>query len=90
MPLPRLHLIRLVPQEPDQHTQAASSAESEAGCQHHHPVRLSWAKLLERFFEINMDHGPNCGGELEIIAAILEQPGNREDPEASGSAGRRV
>ena len=25
-------------------------------------------------FEIDMEHCPNCGGELKIIAAILEQP----------------
>jgi hypothetical protein len=24
--------------------------------------------------EIDMEHGPNCGGKLRIIAAILEQP----------------
>ena len=88
VPRPRLHLIRLhgvlapnaklralvVPQEPEQHTQAAAPAESEAGCQHHHPVRLSWAKLLKRVFEIDLEHCANCGGELKIIAAILEQP----------------
>jgi len=38
------------------------------------PVRLSWAKLLKRVFEIDLEHCPNCGGELKIIAAILEQP----------------
>jgi len=37
-------------------------------------VRLGWAKLLNRVFEIDMEHCPNCGGELRIIAAILEQP----------------
>ena len=37
-------------------------------------MRLSWAKLLKRVFEIDMEHCPNCGGELKIIAAILEQP----------------
>ena len=36
-------------------------------------MRLSWAKLLMRAFEIDMAHCPNCGGELKIIAAILEQ-----------------
>ena len=41
---------------------------------HHRPMRLSWAKLLKRVFEIDMEHCPNCGGELKIIAAILEQP----------------
>jgi len=25
-------------------------------------------------FEIDMEHCPNCGGELKIIAAILQQP----------------
>ena len=54
--------------------QAAKPAECEAGCAHHRPVRLSWAKLLKRVFEIDMAHCPNCGGELKIIAAILEQP----------------
>ena len=28
----------------------------------------------KRVFEIDMEHCPNCGGELKIIAAILEQP----------------
>jgi hypothetical protein len=37
-------------------------------------VRLSWARLLERVFEIDMEHCPSCGGELKIIAAILEAP----------------
>ena len=32
------------------------------------------AKLLKRLFEPGMAHGPNCGGELEIVAAILEAP----------------
>ena len=37
-------------------------------------MRLSWAKLLKRVFALDLEHGPNCGGELRIIAAILEQP----------------
>jgi len=64
----------VVPQEPEPPTQAASPAEYEATCTHHRPVRLSWAKLLKRVFEIDLEHCPNCGGELKIIAAILEQP----------------
>ena len=31
-------------------------------------------RLLKRVFEIDLEHCPNCGGELKIIAAILEQP----------------
>jgi hypothetical protein len=37
-------------------------------------VRISWARLLKRVFDIDMQHCPNCGGgELRIIAAILER-----------------
>jgi hypothetical protein len=34
---------------------------------------MGWAKLLKHVFEIDLEHCPNCGGELKIIAAILEQ-----------------
>ena len=37
-------------------------------------MRLSWAKLLKRVFEIDRAHCPNFGGEFKIIAPILEQP----------------
>lgn len=88
VPRPRLHLIRLhgvlapnaklralvVPQEAEALAQAAPPAECEANCAHHRPVRLSWARLLKRVFEIDLEHCPNCGGELKIIAAILEAP----------------
>jgi hypothetical protein len=34
---------------------------------------LAWT--LERLFDIDMQHRPNCGaGELKIIAATLERP----------------
>ncbi len=29
-------------------------------------------KLLKRVFDLDLQHCPNCGGELRIIAAILE------------------
>ena len=35
-------------------------------------VRISWARLLKRVFDIGMDHSPHCGGKLKIIAAILK------------------
>ena len=63
-----------VPQVLKSPTQAEQPAECEANCAHHLPVRLGWAKLLKRVFEIDLDYCPNCGGELKIIAAILEQP----------------
>jgi hypothetical protein len=36
--------------------------------------RLSWARLLERVFDIDMQHCPNCGSDLKFIAAIVEAP----------------
>ena len=88
VPRPRLHLIRfhgvlapnaklralVVPQEPEEPAQAVAPAECEANCAHHRAVRQSWAKLLKRVFELDLEHCPNCGGELKIIAAILEPP----------------
>ncbi|MGH8702290.1 MAG: hypothetical protein ACREVR_14135, partial [Burkholderiales bacterium] len=43
-------------------------------CAHRRPARMSWARLLKRVFEIDLENCPNCGGELKIIAAILEAP----------------
>ena len=66
----------VVPQEPEPPAQAAPPAappvECEAICAHPRPVRLSWAQLLKRVFELDLEHCPHCGGELKIIAAILE------------------
>ena len=39
---------------------------------HGRQARISWARLLKRVFDIDLQHCPNCGGELKIIAAILE------------------
>ena len=50
-------------QGPDEGAEAAQPAACDANAQHR-PVRLSWARLLE--------HCPNGGGELKILAAILE------------------
>jgi len=88
VPRPRLHLIRfhavlaphaklralVVQQEPEPPAQEAKPAECAVHCMHPRPARLSWAKLLKRVFEIDREHCPNCGGELKLIAAILEQP----------------
>jgi hypothetical protein len=61
----------VVPQEPEAPAQEAKPAECRAGYAHHRPGLL---RLLKRVFEIDMEHCPNCGGELKIIAAILEAP----------------
>jgi hypothetical protein len=35
-------------------------------------ARMSWARLLKRVFGIDLEHCPQCGGDLKIIAAIEE------------------
>jgi uncharacterized protein (DUF983 family) len=67
----------VVPQGP-QVQQAASEARAAAECEierlQARPNRISWARLLKRVFDIDMQHCPNCGaGDLKIIAAILER-----------------
>ena len=67
-------VLQEVPQAPEPVAQDAAPADCEAGCAHHRPVRLSWAKRRKRVLDIDMAHGPNCGGVLAIIAEILEPP----------------
>ena len=31
---------------------------------------MSWARLLKRVFDIDLEHGPNCGGALKIIVPV--------------------
>jgi hypothetical protein len=35
---------------------------------------MSWARLLKWVFDIDINHCPNCGGTLKIIAAIEDPP----------------
>jgi hypothetical protein len=35
---------------------------------------MSWARLLKRVFDIDIEHCPNCGRSLKIIAAIEDPP----------------
>ena len=86
VPRPRLHLIRfhgvlapnaklralVVPQALEAATGESELTAPESSCTHSRPTRISWARLLKRVFEIDMEHCPNCGGQLKIIAAILE------------------
>ena len=36
--------------------------------------RMSWARLLKRVFDIDIEHCLNCGWALKIIAAIEDPP----------------
>ena len=83
--MPRL--AALVPHGPEQATGKSELTATEPGCAHGRPARISWARLLKRVFEIDLEHCPNCGGQLKIIAALLEAPGTRADPQAPGAAG---
>jgi len=63
------------PEQPGRSTEVATGTECEAEHIQGRPGRISWARLLKRVFDIDMQHCPNCGGgELKIIAAILERP----------------
>ena len=68
----------VVPQGLGAEEQVADSAmatECEAQTVQDRPHRISWARLLKRVLDIDMQHCQNCGpGELQIIAAILERP----------------
>jgi hypothetical protein len=68
---------KVVPQSPDEPAQKGSAqedGEAEHGrTKHGRPMRPGWAKLLKRVFNLDLEHCPNCGGELKIIAAILER-----------------
>ena len=81
IPRPRLHLIRfhgvlapnarlrpeIIPTVPvNAHTPSADPAEAPPAAA---PARLSWARLLKRVFDIDLEHCPRCGGPLKIIAA---------------------
>ena len=82
VPRPRLHLIRfhgvlapnaklrsqVVPVPPQQTTQG------EGDCDHAHsvPVRMTWARLLKRVFDIDIEQCA-CGGKLKLVA-VIEEP----------------
>jgi len=62
----------VVPNGPEQATGKWELTATEPGFAHGRPARISWARLLKRVFQIDIEHCPNCGGQLKIIAAILE------------------
>ena len=63
------------PQVQEAPSEAAAAAECEVESLQAWPNRISWARLLKRVFDIDMQRCPNCSaGELKIIAAILEWP----------------
>jgi len=79
VPRPRLHLIRfhgvLAPHAKLRAAivpiPAQTTAAHAADCAHAHGARarMSWAHLLKRVFDIDIERCV-CGGKLKIIAAI--------------------
>ena len=82
LPRPALHLIRfhgavapnaklrskIVP------TPAPQTTADAGDCQHAHsaPLRMTWARLLKRVFDIDIERC-ECGGKLKLIA-VIEEP----------------
>ena len=54
----------------------SAPVNAHQACDHHAQSppasRMSWACLLKRVFDIDVEHCPNCGGRLKIIAAIVD------------------
>ena len=85
VPRPRLNLIRfhgvLAPNAklraeiiPDSKKNKSHASNASDAVPHSSAsVRINWARLLKRVFEIDIEHCPHCGGNMKIIAAILER-----------------
>ena len=107
VPRPRLHLIRfhgvlapnaklrskIVPSPPERATESSTNHPQAQG----ESPRMSWARLLKRVFDIDIEHCSNCGGALKIIAAPStaqdthrRSAGNRQDPQPSGPTDPRT
>ena len=67
----------VVPAGPQEATGESELAATESGCAHGRPVRISWARLLKRVFEIDLEHCPNCGGDRRLLDAELIRLGGR-------------
>ena len=65
-------LAALVPTRPDGHASVSEHTAAEPTCKYRQSACMSWARLLKLIFQIDLEHCPNCGGQLKIIAAILE------------------
>ncbi len=101
VPRPRLHLIRfhgvlapnaklrskIVPAPAERAAETSSENAQASGAS----PRMGWARLLKRVFDLDIEHCPNCGGSLKIIACPepsskgrhRRSAGHRQDPQPS-------
>jgi len=101
IPRPRLNLIRfngvLAPNAklcaeiiPGEKKGKSSPSDANDDAPHSSAsVRISWARLLKRVFDIDIEHCPHCGGALRIIAAILASNAITKILDHLGLPGRR-
>jgi hypothetical protein len=79
----------VAPQEPaetEQSTEPTAAAECEIDTAQARPARSCWARLLKRVFEIDMQHGLNCGaGGAQDHRRPPGATGDREDPHPPGA-----
>ena len=55
--------------------QRATETSSEDAHAQGETPRMSWARLLKRVFNVDLEHCPNCGGALKMIAAPSTRSG---------------
>ena len=67
---------KIIPSPAERATEASTDDAQAQGA----PARMSWARLLKRVFDIDIEHCPNCGGSLKIIAAPSTRLQAIEDP----------
>ena len=76
---------QVVPKEPDD-VAASQPTEREANGAHR-PHCPSWTRLEKRVFDLDLEHCPNCGGEMTIIAATLEVDSDIKSPVCQADLG---
>src|SRR5262249_28326313 len=71
---------KIVPSPAERATETSSE---DAHAQGETP-RMSWARLLKRVFDIDVEHCPKCGGALKIIGRDRRSAGDCQNPHPSG------